>query len=120
DSSYPQLAKVLLFYGDRVGYGPSLASALDSLFGTGAGANVVGGTAPPAAAQPPAAGAQPPAAGTGTVSPELSAAAGDIQRALAQLKAVPSGDFAAQATALNALDAAVRRFQAAQPPAPPR
>ena len=111
ESSYPQLAKVLVYYNQRVGYDSSLGGALDQVFGQGAGANVAGGSSPSVA---------PPAAGTGGASPELSAAAGDIQKALADLKAAQqAGDFAKQGAALAALDAAVSKFQAAQaaPPA---
>ena len=38
ESSYPQLARVLVFYNDQVGFGPSLSEALDEVFGPGAGA----------------------------------------------------------------------------------
>lgn len=116
ESAYPQLAKVLVYYNQNVGYAPSLGAALDQVFGAGAGAGTAG-TAPPAGT-PPAAGT-----GTGTASPELAAAATDIQKALTELKdAQRAGDFGKQGSALAALDAAVARFQAAQatPPAAPR
>ncbi len=110
-SSYPQLARVLVFYNGRVGYDPNLSVALDQVFGAGAGAGVVqaGGAPPPAqAGAPPAAGA-PTAA-----SPQLTAAASAIQQAINNLKAAQqSGDFAAQGQALQALDQAVQQFQQA-------
>ena len=109
-SSYPQLAKVLVYYGDRIGYAPTLEQALDQVFGAGAGNGTAGaGQAP--AAQPNT----PPAAGGPSASPQVQAAATAIQTAIGQLKAAQtSGDFAAQGQALAALDAAVKQFQAAQ------
>lgn len=118
DASYPQLARVLVSYNGTVGFANGLAEALDEVFGAGAGANV-----PDVPGQPttPAPGTTPPPDGTAvpgtdaTASPELAAAAADIQSALEQLRAAQaSGDFAAQGTALQALDAAADRFQAAQ------
>jgi len=115
DSSYPQLARVLVSYGGRVGYDANLATALDQVFGAGAGGGVAqgGGGAPP----PTDTGTSPPpnpGAGGGA-NPAASAAAAEISQALNQLKAAQqSGDFAAQGQALAALDAAVKKFQAAQ------
>ena len=115
ESSYPQLARVLVSYNGRVGYDANLAVALDEVFGAGAGA---GTTQQPQQPQPqqqqasPDGAAQPPAASG--VNPELAAAATDIQNALNQLRAAQrAGDFAAQGQALEALDRAVQRFQAA-------
>ncbi|AEA23373.1 UPF0182 protein [Pseudonocardia dioxanivorans CB1190] len=119
DSSYPQLARVLVSYGGRVGYSPNLATALDQVFGAGAGSGATqtgqgGGSPPPpttATSPPPAAGG----GGGGGSNPAAVAAANEIEQALTQLKsAQQSGDFAAQGQALAALDAAVKKFQAAQ------
>jgi uncharacterized membrane protein (UPF0182 family) len=115
DSSYPQLARVLVSYGGRVGYDANLATALDQVFGAGAGGGVTqGGQGTP---PPTDTGANPPpnpGAGGGS-NPAAAAAAAEISQALAQLKsAQQSGDFAAQGQALAALDAAVKKFQAAQ------
>jgi uncharacterized protein len=106
ESSYPQLARVLVSYGDKIGYDASLSTALDQVFGPGAGA---GATPTPGA--PPT----PTTPGTGgSASPAVAAAAAAIQNALAQLRtAQQSGDFAAQGTALKALDDAVKQFQSA-------
>ena len=109
-SSYPQLAKVLVYYGNRIGYAPTLKQALDQVFGAGAGNGTAG------AGQAPSNNtATPPAAGGASASPQVAAAASAIQTAIAQLKAAQaSGDFAAQGQALAALDAAVKQYQAAQ------
>jgi uncharacterized membrane protein (UPF0182 family) len=112
-SSYPQLARVLVSYNGRVGYSANLSVALDQVFGAGAGAAV----APPAGSPPPApqSGASPPAAGAPAASPQVAAAAAAIQTAITQLRAAnASGDFAAQGQALQALDSAVQQFQHAQ------
>ncbi|MFP5068634.1 UPF0182 family protein [Pseudonocardia nantongensis] len=114
ESSYPQLARVLVSYNGRVGYDASLSTALDQVFGAGAGA-AAGGNAP-AAGQQPAAPQAPPQNGQAQqpAAPNAaqSAAAQQIQQALAQLKAAQqSGDFAAQGEALAELDRAVNAFQ---------
>ena len=110
DSSYPQLARVLVSYNGRVGFAPDLASALDQVFGAGAAVGVP--TAPGTTAPDP--GTAVPGAGV-DATPELATAATAIQTAISNLKAAQqSGDFAAQGTALAALDAAVQQFQAAQ------
>ncbi|WP_170183935.1 UPF0182 family protein [Pseudonocardia hydrocarbonoxydans] len=110
DSSYPQLARVLVSYNGRVGFAPDLAGALDQVFGAGAAADVP--TTPGTAAPPPdtaVPGTTPDA------TPELATAAQAIQTAIGNLRtAQQSGDFAAQGDALAALDAAVQDFQAAQ------
>ncbi|GEL18649.1 UPF0182 protein [Pseudonocardia asaccharolytica DSM 44247 = NBRC 16224] len=114
EASYPQLARVLVSYGGKVGYSANLSTALDQVFGAGAGA---GATQTGQGAPPPDPGtAQTPAApGAGTPNPQVAAAAGEIQSAIDQLKAAQqSGDFAAQGDALAALDAAVKKFQAAE------
>ncbi len=109
ESSYPQLARVLVFYGGKVGYDPNLSAALDQVFGAGAG---VGAPSTGPGTTPPPSTAAPPSGGT---SPELVSAATAIQNAIIQLKAAQkAGDFTAQGQALQALDSAVQRFQAAQ------
>jgi len=111
ESSYPQLARVLVSYGDKIGYSPSLSTALNQVFGAGAGNSatpIPGG----ATTSPPTAGTSPPAASGSGAS---AAAATAIESALSQLKAAQSsGDFTAQGMALAALDKAARDFQAAQ------
>ncbi|HET6732105.1 UPF0182 family protein [Mycobacterium sp.] len=94
-STFPQLSRVLVSVrepraggGVRVGYAPTLAEALDQVFGPGAGraATAPGGdagtpprTGPPATAQPPPVIA-PPAPGSPTPSVE------ELREALAELR----------------------------------
>ncbi|MEV1295679.1 UPF0182 family protein [Pseudonocardia sp. NPDC049635] len=117
DSSYPQLARVLVSYGGRVGYNASLSAALDEVFGAGAG-DAAGGAAPttgeqPSQQEPPdpngaEAPVAPPAAPTGA----QAAAAQEIRDALNDLRAAQqAGDFARQGEALAELDRAVEAFQ---------
>jgi uncharacterized protein len=113
ESSYPQLARVFVSYKDKVGYDANLAKALDQVFGAGAGADVP--VAPGATDTPPTTGDTGAAPPTTPSTADEAAAATAIQTAINDLKtAQQNGDFAAQGTALQALDAAVKQFQQAQ------
>jgi uncharacterized membrane protein (UPF0182 family) len=123
--SYPQLARVLVFYNGRVGFHATLAGALDQVLpGAGAVVPTVPGQAQPQA--PAQAGTAPavPAGPPGATNPQTAAAASAIQQAITDLKtAQQNGDFAAQGQALQRLDQAVQQFQqasgqAAAPTAP--
>jgi uncharacterized protein len=110
ESSFPQLARVLVSFGGKIGYDARLDVALNEVFGPGV---ATGATPTPAAGGPSQPGA---AAG----SSQVQAAVTDINGALSRLKAAQqSGDFAAQGTALSDLDKAVQRFNSAgSAPAP--
>jgi uncharacterized protein len=131
ENSFPLLQKVLVNFGDRIGYGDTLAEALDQVFGAGAGevatdaGNTPGDSLPeddeqtepdPATGEPaptdePADPSAPPGDG-GATQEELVA---DINDALAALEdAQQNGDFAEQGQALEDLQAAVEAYQAAQ------
>ncbi|MFD6059875.1 UPF0182 family protein [Rhodococcus wratislaviensis] len=125
-STFPQLARVLVSYrepgtgGVRIGYAPTLAEALDQVFGTGTGAvaTAPGGdatTPPPTDGQPPASpppGA-PPAPPPGT-SDQLTAAVLELNDALANLReAQRTGDFTAYGAALDRLQQAIDTYLAA-------
>jgi uncharacterized membrane protein (UPF0182 family) len=128
ENSFPLLRKVLVNYGDRVGYADTLGEALDQVFGAGAGqsANDSGNDpAPPddgATPTTPASPTTPPADGGGTPSDAgMEAAVADINSALDDLSAAQrSGDFEAQGRALADLQAAVEAYQAAQGSGAPR
>ena len=119
-SSYPQLARVLVFYNGRVGYNANLSAALDQVFGPGAGAGAtqVPGARTPAPSQ---VGTSPPtAASPGAANPQAAAAAAAIQSAINNLRAAQQqGNFTAQGQALQALDQAVQQFQQANGQAAP-
>jgi hypothetical protein len=112
DTSFPQLAKVLVGFGGKIGYDARLDVALSQVFGPGAATGVT-----PA----PTAGATAPATGTPASSAQLQGAASDINAALDRLRAAQrSGDYTAQGGALADLDKAITQFQTAEgaPPNP--
>ena len=117
--SFPQLNRVLVAYGNRVGYAPTLAEALDEVFGEGAGDTSTtpgdGDTPPPStsSSQPPPTSPTLPPGGEG--SPDMAQAVADISDAIRRIReAQTSGDFAALGEAYADLDDAVKRFEAAK------
>jgi uncharacterized membrane protein (UPF0182 family) len=121
-NSYPQLARVLVSYGPKIGFASTLEEALNQVFGPGTGdvATTPKQPTPPTGTptSSPQATAPAPAPGAGS-SPELDKAVADIQSALQKLKtAQQSGNFADQGAALAALDDAARRYEAAKSAAP--
>ncbi|SHN74725.1 hypothetical protein SAMN05660350_02239 [Geodermatophilus obscurus] len=120
ENSFPLLQKVLVNYGDRVGYANTLAEALDQVFGAGAGQAAVDNDNAPAPTDQPDAPATPaPPADGGTAdtpsTPEMQSAVQAINSALAALEtAQRNGDFAGQGQALEDLQAAVTAYQTAQ------
>ncbi|HKS45720.1 MAG TPA: UPF0182 family protein [Amycolatopsis sp.] len=116
-NSYPQLASVLVAYGSKVGFAPTLGEALKQVFGEGASQSATPPTepsGPPQSSAPVTTPTTPPPAGGGT-NPALDKAVADIQAAFDQLRqAQQNGDFAAQGQALAALQKAAQDFQAAK------
>ena len=127
ENSFPLLRKVLVNYGDRVGYADTLAGALDQVFGDGAGESaadseldgddrgVDGDAAVEDPAPPSPDPTEPPADGSGDAAVGLEQAVTDMNEALTALAdAQRSGDFAAQGQALADLQEAVTAYQEAQ------
>ncbi|MGH3866231.1 MAG: UPF0182 family protein [Pseudonocardiaceae bacterium] len=122
-AAFPQLNRVLVAYGDRIGYAPTLREALNQVFGAGAGDATVSpdqqATVPNHATAPNQGAPQAPSvagsvAGAGVVSQETRQAVADVADALKRLRAAQAaGDFAAQGRALADLDAAAKRFDTA-------
>ncbi|GAA1985329.1 UPF0182 family protein [Amycolatopsis minnesotensis] len=122
-NSYPQLARVLVAYGNKIGYAPTIGEAIK---------NVLSGTpAPPAPvpgqpgtstgpSSPSSSTAPPPSSQSQAVPPPggsaaLDKAVGDIAAALGRLKtAQQSGNFTDQGAALQALDEAAKAYDAAK------
>ncbi|WP_245827965.1 UPF0182 family protein [Sinomonas mesophila] len=106
-TSYPTLQRVLVAFGDKIGFAASLDAALDELFGGDSGAAAgdsdKNGQAP---AQP-----QPPAGdGTADAQAELKAALTDASQAIRDGQtALAAGDFAAYGEAQKRLSAALQR-----------
>ncbi|SBS76721.1 conserved membrane hypothetical protein [uncultured Mycobacterium sp.] len=135
-SSYPRLIRVAMMYNDKVGYGPTVSTALDGIFGAGAGATATGpapatppggqppGARPPAAA-PPAPGSAPevptPIAAVPPATPGVptslsgpkAAALQDVETALGSVQeAQKNGNFAEYGDALQRLDDAMKKYEA--------
>lgn len=119
-NSYPQLARVLVSYGPKVGFAPTLEEALDEVFGEGTGDSATSPndpgtppTEPPSSTPPPTSGQEAPPPDTGgEPSGDVAKAVADIQTALGRLQAAQkSGDFTEQGAALAALDEAAARYQ---------
>jgi uncharacterized protein len=121
DQGYPQLASVLTGFNGRVGFGPSLSSSLNELFGGSSSAtppptNRGGGstttTTPPKTTSPPATSQAPPNAA-------MAKAVDGLSKALDQLQtAQKSGDFTAIGNAYTALGQAITEFNQAKAAAP--
>jgi uncharacterized membrane protein (UPF0182 family) len=130
-NSFPLLQKVLVNYGDRVGYANTLADALTQVFGAGAGASAAdsaaagGGATPkptptPTATPTPSATASAPPGGGAAANPQLTKAVQDINSALQRLAdAQKSGDFAGIGQAESDLQKGITEYQAAQGAASP-
>src|SRR5690606_7373257 len=133
--SYPQLARVLVSFGGRIGFAATLNDALDQVFGEGSGEAATG----PEAGEPggdsgggqgdnqqdgnnqtdnqqsPGSGDSNGQNGGGTGNQEMNSVVEDIQSALEKLRtAQEEGDFQAQGEALSELDAATRRYEQLQ------
>ncbi|MDQ2587257.1 UPF0182 family protein [Saccharothrix yanglingensis] len=116
NTQFPQLYKVLVSFGDKVGYAPTLSEALEEVL-TGAGVQVPDpNTGEPPASTPPTSPSTPTTQpqGDGTGQTELERAVQDIRTAMDRVKAAnASGDFAELGSAYKALDDALKRFDAA-------
>lgn len=106
--AFPQLARVLVSFGGKVGFAPDLRGALDEVFGAGAGNNADEQGEP----QQPPQNNQPTPPGE-PVSPALDQAINDIQTALQQIKtAQQNGNWQQMGNAYQQLDDATARFEA--------
>ena len=125
DTSFPLLQRVMVNFGGQIGYGDTLAEALDQVFGEGAGAAAGDGdgstdetpsptptpTGEPTTSETPTEPPPEPGDGDATVAEAVAA----IDDALAELeRAQESGDFAAQGGALEDLQAAVEAYRELQ------
>jgi uncharacterized membrane protein (UPF0182 family) len=130
ENSFPLLRKVLVNYGDRVGYADTLGEALDQVFGEGAGTGAIDsgdgetptddGDSTAAPTTEPATPTTPAPGGGSTEGPDLDTAVRNLDAALEALAdAQRSGDFEGQGRALADLQEAVEAYQAAQEAARP-
>ncbi|RRO15808.1 UPF0182 family protein [Saccharopolyspora rhizosphaerae] len=106
--SYPQLARVLVSFGGKVGFSETLQGALDQVFGSGAGQGTQ-----PGQPEPPQQPEQPQQPSPG--SPPTGQAVTDIRNALERVRqAQQSGNFAEMGQAYQQLDDAIKKFEQAQ------
>jgi uncharacterized membrane protein (UPF0182 family) len=122
ENAFPQLARVLVAYGKKIGFSTTLNGALDQVFGSGAGdvatQPIQSGSPSTTSPSPSTSGNKPPPSstqpGTGT-SAELQQAADDMSTAFDRLKAAQAkNDYSAVAQAFSDLDAASKRYEAAK------
>lgn len=110
--SYPQLARMLVSFGGRVGFSETLGGALDQVFGAGAGDAVGQQGQPQNGGKPPASPNPQPGQ---PLTPELQQAINDINSALEKLRsAQQSGNFAQVGAAQQQLSDAAGRFEQSQ------
>jgi hypothetical protein len=127
-NSYPQLARVLVSYGTRVGYASTVQDALSAVFGPGTNTGTttspgqtpgasVKSTPPTTPTSPTTVPITPPTTGNNAA---LDKAVADLGAAFDKLTAAQkAGNFADQGAALAALDAARKEFESATQTAPP-
>ncbi|MDR6620700.1 uncharacterized membrane protein (UPF0182 family) [Sinomonas atrocyanea] len=114
-TSYPTLQRVLVAFGDKIGFAPTLDKALDDLFGGNSGAKAGdSGNNGQAGATP----SPQPSGGTGTsqtAKADLQAALQDASQAIKDGQAaLAAGNFAAYGDAQQKLSAAVQRAMDAE------
>jgi len=101
-ASYPLLQKVLVSFGDQIGYDDNLKGALDQVFGGNSGTTAAGGTSASTAT-------------TGTKSADLASALQSAKQALIDgQNALAKGDFTAYGRAQDRLKSAITAAIAAQ------
>jgi uncharacterized membrane protein (UPF0182 family) len=121
ESSFPQLSRVLVSFGGKIGYAPTLAEALTQVFGSAGTATTTPGQAvtpqapqAPAATPPQQGAVAAPGATPGTASPQVSASVTAMNDALNRLRtAQQQGDFAGIGQAQQDLATAINQFKAA-------
>ena len=98
-AAYPLLQKVLVSFGDQIGYGDTLEGALDQVFGGNSGTTSASGSTTT----------------TGTTNNSLASALASAKQALADGQAaLANGDFAAYGLAQDRLKSAIAAAIAAQ------
>ncbi|MEY4422385.1 MAG: hypothetical protein RL581_923 [Actinomycetota bacterium] len=98
-AAYPLLQKVLVSFGDQIGFDDNLKGALDQVFGGNSGTSTSGGTS----------------GGTTATTSSLSAALNSARQALADAqRALTKGDFAAYGKAQDRLKSAINAAISAQ------
>nr|WP_042194094.1 UPF0182 family protein [Kibdelosporangium sp. MJ126-NF4]CEL21082.1 INTEGRAL MEMBRANE PROTEIN (Rhomboid family) [Kibdelosporangium sp. MJ126-NF4]CTQ95404.1 INTEGRAL MEMBRANE PROTEIN (Rhomboid family) [Kibdelosporangium sp. MJ126-NF4] len=119
-TAFPQLARVLVAYKNRVGFASTLSEALDQVFGPGSGSSTTQpGQNPPPTTQPPGTSnpsTPAPNPGGTAATPELNAAINDITAALTKLRTAQQGGggLTEIGKAIEELDAATKKYEQAK------
>ncbi|EWC63045.1 INTEGRAL MEMBRANE PROTEIN (Rhomboid family) [Actinokineospora spheciospongiae] len=121
-NSFPQLARVLVSFGNKVGFAATINEALDEVFGAGTGQsatqpgeNTTPSTPPSTSTTPPSTSTPPPAGGGTGATAEMDSAVQALNSALEHLRtAQRNGDFTEQGKALAELDAAAKAYDTAK------
>jgi uncharacterized membrane protein (UPF0182 family) len=109
ETSYPTLQRVLVAFGDKIGFAPTLDEALNQLFGGDSGA-AAGDSANNGQTPPAAGGGGTPAPGTTDARAELKAALAEANAAIkAGQEALGKGDFAGYGEQQKKLNAALQK-----------
>lgn len=116
--AYPLLQKVLVSFGNRIGFEDTYNGAITALLNgsetTSGSTGGTGSTGPPSSASPSGAASSSPPASTATPPPALTQAIADAQKAYADGQtALKKGDFTAYGEAQQRLSAALARAAAA-------
>ena len=98
-AAYPLLQKVLISFGDQIGFDNTLQGALDQVFGGNAGTTLTNNSGAPSTTSPGT---------TGTTGSSLKSALAAAQSAIADAQAaLKNGDFTAYGAAQNRLKSAI-------------
>jgi uncharacterized membrane protein (UPF0182 family) len=108
ETSYPTLQRVLVAFGDKIGFAPTLNEALNQLFGGNSGATA--GDSANKGQTPATPGGQAPAPGTTDAKAQLKAALDEANAAIkAGQDALAKGDFATYGDQQKKLAAALQK-----------
>ena len=110
ETSYPTLQRVLVAFGDKIGFAPTLDEALNQLFGGRSGAQAGDASNGKTPAPPGGSGTTPPSTGTADARAALKAALDEANAAIkAGQEALAKGDFAAYGDQQKKLSDALKK-----------
>ncbi|MCZ2403194.1 UPF0182 family protein [Paenarthrobacter sp. Z7-10] len=115
ETSYPTLQRVLVAFGDKIGYAATLNEALDQLFGGNSGATAGDSQKPGTTTTSPGSSGTGGTTSNPTEQAKLSKALSDANQAIKDGQAaLGKGDFAAYGAAQKRLSAAIAAAMAAE------
>lgn len=115
ENAFPQLARVLVYFGGRVGFSSTLEGALKQAFESSGESTTPPDEGEGSSSTPSSPSTSTPPPSSGGDNPALDQAVVDIDNALQQIKtAQQNGDFAALGNAYAALEKAVTAYETAK------